>query len=47
LNFCLELNINKAEKKISWLTKAPSEGSAKLLNDYIAEFLKVNEFIKE
>lgn len=44
---CLELNIDKNEKKISLLTKAPKEEAAHLLNEYICDFLRVNEFLSE
>lgn len=39
---CMELNIDKVNKKVSFMTKAPSEEVAHLLNEYIADFLRVN-----
>lgn len=38
----MELNIDKVNKKVSFMTKAPSEEVAHLLNEYIADFLRVN-----
>jgi len=40
--FCLELNIEKRNKKIGIITKAVSSELAHLLNEYIADFLRVN-----
>lgn len=44
--FCLELNANKKEKKITIFTKSFSEDIANLCNQYIGEFLRINEFVK-
>jgi hypothetical protein len=40
--FCLELHINKIEKKIKINTKAPYQEAAHLLNQYVGEFLRIN-----
>lgn len=45
--FCLELNIDKNRKKVGFITKAPAEGFARMVNAYISDFMRVNEFIKE
>lgn len=43
--FCMELTIDKSEKKLTMLTKAKTEKIASLLNDYVSEFLGMNDFV--
>lgn len=40
--FCLELNVDKVNKKVSFITKAPTTEFAKMVNVYIGDFLRVN-----
>ena len=42
---CIELQIDKKQKQISLMTKASHENLAISANNYIKDFLAVNEFV--